>query len=384
MTTNQSECDPSASTPRDQRPVSNCGLTEPSFLTVNVSWSGRSQRPYAMKIRTGVFNPSFAWGTGISATATTGDDNSGYSFVLEGFIDDVYSVNFPRRLTDPPLAVDHQQQIRDFLASATAETLSHRSVVRIYPKSYWRIPAPNSRSSPGSISECVDIPMYGLWAEANAQMFAYGYSWNGKTAQASVKFNFEARGPHFLPGSTDAFVPARIRVFLPAAYLSSLGLTVANFTESLLKVTTAQGEVKAPVIERRSNGVVVNFGISHYSAPDPTLEVFNPDWTSEASALTTTTSSSVASVVAAPTSTSKTLNVKVKKTTSRSRVLAFAGLSPRRGETVRMQVLGSSTRVCRVQGAAVRGLKRGTCRLKISLQKSGKTRTSKTVSLKIV
>jgi hypothetical protein len=65
LSTNQSQCDSRASTPRDPRVVGKCGFTEPAKLYGTASWQGRFGRAFQMTIRTGDFDPVLSMGNGI-------------------------------------------------------------------------------------------------------------------------------------------------------------------------------------------------------------------------------------------------------------------------------------------------------------------------------
>lgn len=335
---------------------SQCGVGTPATLRVLARWESKPMRPYRLTIRTGKFEPALAWGSGIASTAFTTTDSGNFVFTLEGFTDARQMVRFPPTLIEPAPSAVYRERLLTFLSTAVADYVWETQQVVVYPPSALRVPIPQTPTAPAG--GCFDVPGNGIWAEANAQVFSYGMSWNQADGFTSVKFNFEARGPHFQLGTSPAdgrLVPARIRMFLPGRYLASLGYSVDTFDSSALKVTTSDGQVAIPSVAARGDGVVVDFGIKHYSAPDPTLEIAKRG-------------SGV---------------LKIGKTLSTTSLVRQAQLTRPRGSRVVIAVDRKSTLVCSVSSKGVRGVRPGTCRVKVTVLGKRLTSKSRTVVVSV-
>lgn len=103
---------------------------------------------------------------------------------------------------------------------------------------------------------------------------------------------------------------------------------------------------------------------------------------------TSTTSSSVpASGAPTPTSdataTTGALSVKVTRSISRTALLKAAKLSTTKSSKVTLKIAARSAQVCRVVGTTVRGLKKGSCSVTVTVV-TGKKRSVKTISIKVI
>ena len=264
--TNQSKCDVNAQTAVIGR-VGPCGFEDPALLVINVSWQGHENRKYKLVIRTGDFEPVFSHGNGISATKNEKSESGSSKYTLYGFIDKLQSANIPSSLL---LTVD-EVKLKEFFETATADSLSYRSVVYVHHASYLKMALPRT-------SICESVPMKGVWAEANGQYIGFSLQWNGLENAEPMKLNFEARGPHYAFGtapSENIFVPARIRVFLPKTMIEYLGYGAGEFDTAAIGVTTANNTQATPQITAVSDGYIIDLGIVHYSSPDPVFTVLN-------------------------------------------------------------------------------------------------------------
>lgn len=90
-------------------------------------------------------------------------------------------------------------------------------------------------------------------------------------------FSVLARSPHFLPADSTGkseVAPGFVRVFLPAKYImfdrgySSLSLVTADRVQ-----LTVSGENATAKVTPTSEGILVDTGVEHFSAPDPTLRI---------------------------------------------------------------------------------------------------------------
>ena len=374
-------CDPNATTSSNPAPISKCGVTEPARLYGTVTWGTRANRAFKVRIRTGNFDPAFSFGRGVEGMKRT--VNSDGTFVLNwtGFIDEVNDWNMPAHLTTPPLAPNHLELLRDALNTAVATSVSHRASVQVFPRAYLRLGV----YKPAGY-ECVDVPMSGMWAEANATLWEYSITFNGTVAKSAAVFKFGAKAPHYRFGSTgadDQFSPARIRMFVPTEYLEYSGHTLTSFDTKSLSITTSDGKQTTPTITKQSDGVLINFGIAHYSAPDPVVEIYNKGWVEP---VVTPSVSVPASVVTSPAVVNvpqRTLAASTKKLTSSSKIASFARLKVPKGAKVSLVVGRSSLRVCRVVGTNVKALKKGTCSVRVVVKpKKGKIQSA-TVLLRV-
>ena len=99
---------------------------------------------------------------------------------------------------------------------------------------------------------------------------------------------------------------------------------------------------------------------------------------------TTLTSSVPRKVVTTAPSTTRTApSLTTKKSATASAVAKYAGLTVASGSKVTLKVAASSAKVCRVTGTSVKGLKKGSCRVTVTVRpKKGKA-ASKTVTLAV-
>lgn len=264
--TNQSKCDVNAQTAVIGR-VGPCGFQDPALLVINVSWQGHENRKYKLVIRTGDFESVFSHGNGISATKNEKSESGSSKYTLNGFIDKLQSANIPSSLL---LTVD-EAKLKEFFETATADSLSYRSIVYVHHASYLKMALPRTLI-------CESAPMKGVWAEANGQYIGFSLQWNGLENAEPMKLNFEARGPHYAFGTTPSeniLVPARIRVFLPKTIIDYLGYGAGEFNAAAIGITTANNTQATPQITAVSDGYIIDLGIAHYSSPDPVFTVLN-------------------------------------------------------------------------------------------------------------
>lgn len=101
--------------------------------------------------------------------------------------------------------------------------------------------------------------------------------------------------------------------------------------------------------------------------------------------VTTTTSTAPATATTAPvaSTTSSTPTMKVKGTMTTSSVAKKGGLAVPRGARVTVSVSATSRKVCQVSAGKLKALKKGTCKVSVSVV-AGKKKTSKSVSLTVL
>lgn len=366
LSTNQSICDSHATTPLDGRPVGKCGFTEPAKLISHASWQGHTGRTFQMTVRTGDFDPVFSMGNGISGTSRTVNNDGTFTFVWSGFFDDIKSVSIPSSLTNGPLATNYEQLLKDFFATAVSDSAVRNSTLYVLPASYFHVGVPAQKINGVWVQDCVDLPMVGMWVEANAQMFSYLVGFNGKSAKASSKFSFSASSPHYLSDGITVN-PARFNMFIPDSYVSSIGYTTDTFTVSALKIAVADNQTATPVLTRRTGGFGLDFGIAHYSTPNPQLEFYNNNWTEPADTSTASTTTTTTTTIPMLAATKPTKTVRVGKVLSKSVLLSSSGLRRPAGSTSTFAVV-SGAKNCRLVGQGIKGLKPGTCKVKVTVR----------------
>lgn len=386
LSTNQSQCDSKANTPRDPRGVSACGFTEPAKLTGHARWTGRAGRGFQMTVRTGDFDPAFSFGNGITGTSRIANPDGTYKFVWTGIFDEIKTANIPTSLTSGPLATNYDQLLKEFFATATVGSAILNSIIYVLPAAYLRVGLPGEKVNGVWVQECKDLPMKGMWVEANAQMFSYLVGFYGKSKQAASKFSFAASSPHFLPGGTE-LNPARFNMFIPDSYVTSIGYSTESFTLSALKLTVADNQIAKPVLTRRTGGFGLDFGIAHYSSPNPELEILNANWTETETSLplaTTPTSTTTTLVsVTVPATTPLGVTAKVQKTLSGNTLAKSAGLAIPKKAKISVTMSSKYAKRCRISGTSIKTLTKGTCVVKVSVTTVTKKKTSKSLTITV-
>lgn len=381
FSTNQSQCDSRASTPRDPRGVGKCGFTEPAKLNGTASWQGRVGRAFQMTVRTGDFDPVFSKGNGISGTTRTVNIDGTFTFIWSGFMDEIKTVSIPSSLTSGMLSPNHEQLMKDFFATAVADSAVLASTIHVFPAAYLHVAVPGEKVKGVWVQECANLPMVGMWVEANSQMFSHLIGFFGRSTKAASKFSFAASSPHFLSGGV-TINPARFNMFIPDSFVSSIGYASDTFSISALKLSVADNQTVNPVLTRRTGGFGLDFGIAHYSSPNPQLEFYNNNWTdpmgmTPGANTTTPAAGSVLKPVLKPIKL-----LRVGKVFTKSAIINASGLRPPARSTPLITVVNGGKN-CRVLSSGVRGLKAGSCKVKVTIRTSGKPTKSAFVSLTV-
>lgn len=352
------------------------GGTTPS-IEMDVDWAAHSGWEITMRLSTGNFRPAFLIGHGTRSTQITSDGDGTYTFSFTSMMEFAYSA---------PLSIS---RIPADIATYGKENVH----VQLWPQdhllsSYMTQPMGSSTSI--GRGPCVYYPFSGAWAEANAQGFSWSYAPQypiigppSTDSPVANKLTFQAAAPHYKPqvGSQPLeVIAARVQVFLPTAYFRSLGYeTVESFDSSSYSVVTADGQTTAPIVTSREDGLIINLGISHYSAPNPEVTfvvrgapLASSDVLKPTPALnkpkTTTTK------IPAP----KAISVKKNASVSSTRIARQLGVSLKSAKKISLVTSSGSKKVCRVSGQAVRALKKGTCAVTLKITaKNGKTKTYK-------
>lgn len=351
------------------------GSTTPS-IEMDVDWASRSGWQITLRLSTGDFRPAFLIGHGTRSTQITSDGDGTFTFTFTSVMEFAYSA---------PLS---PSRVPADIASYGRENVH----VQLWPRDHLLssyLTQPSGSSTQIGRGPCVHYPFSGAWAEANAQGFSWSYTPpNPQIGPPSTdspianKLTFQASAPHYKPqvGSQPLeVIPARVQIFLPTAYFRSLGYeTVDQFDSSSYSVVTADGQSTTPTISTREDGLIINLGISHYSAPNPEVTFVvkgNPlsasDVLKSTPTLVRTVSSSVPQT-AAP----KTFSVRKGTTVSNTRIARQLGVSLKSAKKVVLVVSATSKKVCRASGPSVRALSKGTCSVSLKVTaKNGKTKT---------
>jgi hypothetical protein len=374
---------------------------------------------YRVVLRTGDYDPSLLTLTGqyVSYSVTKGSDNY--------FTVDLTAK--PKPLARVVVLSGDNSAITNCESSNWVGTCASNQA----SKSYL-----NASFSMLSMAQYRDA-MRGAWISTNAS-----------TTQISIadllkgQVNVVAKGPHTLPADFgDAGVgiengkylnPAFFEEYIPFALISMMMSLVssstittdmvknylsgpsANPTAVLTGSISVSNSGAAPVstpqtlgITTDANGVRVDFKLTHFSAPNPSLKVSvpaatptttvasaGPTTTTVAPVVTTTTTTvapvvttttTVAPVVTTTTTAPKAISptVKLSRSASAKSIAAFAKLKVLSTSKVKLKVVASSAKFCRVSGTSLRGLKAGSCKVTVTVTPKKGRATSKTITLKI-
>ncbi len=294
-----------------EAPISNCvqpGITSAidDFITVEVSSSGDTWgHNYELTLRTGTFRPGLTLGRGFTGTRQSSnlsqivsDSSKGtssfkwtYSYSLTGVLGlESYWVEQPKGLdsrTQNPLSTEYFNWLKT--AEATGGGPVGPSVLIYEWGTYTSYLTPDL---------CLEDPFEGSWAESNGMGFSFSTSggWGKPSAKTlkqligqnwpSPKLDFTAFGPHYKPrrGSEPLeVIGARIQVFLGSKFLVGTGYKnlsgdwLRDFDNSSYEVTTKDDQIARPSVTKMSEGVLIDLGIEHYSAPNPTVDIVVPE-----------------------------------------------------------------------------------------------------------
>ena len=357
---------------------------------------------YTTSVRVGDYNPSFMMLTGKyeSYSVVKGDD--GYYTLTIGARPAIWAVVASNGADMTPIT---NCESLNWLAGCEATSAS-RSDISI---SFVIIPDATMRDA-----------LSGSWISTNASMFSFGTP-NFLTGEINVT----AKGPHFVPADFnvntlkqegDRYVnPAFFEMYMSfGAVAKMMGVVsgqsvtadqakafLAKPSEVLEGTIKEAASASAAAVDKAQSlkttledkGVRIDFGIDHFSAPNPKLKVKAPaaltapvTTTTTAAPTTTTvpaattTIAPVATMVPAattPARTGRTLSngakLSIATTATKGRTLtAKSLLSPSSGASV-SRIQSRSTKVCTVKGTSVKMVKSGTCRLSATVKAKSKS-----------
>lgn len=252
-------------------------------VTGHKDWSVR------IDARVGTFEPAFSLGNGIVDTTTSADPDGSwrYSVTFKPVVTTLATLPAELQFT-PPLPADYSTRVNAYLATAVATGASATTSASIWPPRYlyW-----DGSPSTG----CGYIPLSGMWATSNGSGLEFGMRKKTKDdGGTAYEFAFKVSAAHFikrdmLDADYSAFMipngsrytgelivnPADIRMMLPKSYIQSLGYGAASeIPTSALSITTEDGQTASPSLQPRSDGsAILDFGIAHFSAPNPALSI---------------------------------------------------------------------------------------------------------------
>jgi hypothetical protein len=318
-------------------------------IQIDIAWNSKIGWKVKLELSTGSYQPAFTIGHGTVSAVTTDDGDGTFTYTFVAEIETTYSASPPSslRMSEP----GGMTRYKEWISTAEANSYTTDSVhVQIWPKDHLL-------NSYRNATGCFYYPFIGAWAEANAQGFSWSYSVDGPSAATPTKLFFEASAPHYLPrvGTNDLVVmPARVQVFLPAAYFTAIGYaTLSEFDSSSYSVTAEDGQKVSPTVVEQDGGLRINLGVQHYSAPNPTI-VFKSK--NEATAVVVTP--------AAPAATNATKTV--RRSTQKS-LTSLISLSKTGTKTYKV------TGGCSISGKNLRTPSRKTtCKLTLTVRNSKK------------
>jgi len=320
-----------------------------------------------LEIATGDYKPRFGMGVGTQKMKISPNGDGTYTYLLDTNIDIIPTANnSPIPIVPGP---DYLTKYSEWIATATAD-------------SYF-IKAQMSASA--TIHGSCDLNFDGLWLDFNSQGFSLGGLSGGPvscevnqnaqscTANASLVLRLKALSPHYKkqqPGRELELNPARIVVYIPNKLLAAMGFSDPTaFDAKSLSVTTKDGQVTTPTLERDDDGVLVNLGVQHYSEPDPVVTIAQKD----AVAATSTVASTV---VSAPT-------LMLNRMKTPANIAALAKVSIPKGAVASLKVPAASAKKCKVVGKNVKAIAVGTCKVSITVTPKTGRATTKVVTLTV-
>ena len=359
-----------------------CDKYSLAIISASVTWKAGVGGSVAAVFRTGDFEPAFSLGAGITNAQILKTSAGQFKYVWKSQVDLIHKIPSETAMTS-------------FGGSSVATATQAQASLAIFPKTAYYGSAYAYSSTPViGTGDCVQRPIEGSWASANAQAFSAEVMLGKRSHTPNLvnTFRFTAYGPHFkdpttVNGSRTSLNSAYMRVFLAPAFLDSIGC--ANQCDQMstaLSITTADGQTAAPTFTKFEEGYLVNLGIDHYSAPNPVVTaskigeplVVQRDWKSTTTIMPTatrtagTTASTVPAPVNSGTRPDRTVKAKVKSRTGLARIFTA---NPK--YKVKWTVSGG----CRLSGSTlIARSTKGSCVLTL-VEKSGttvkRTRTAK-------
>ena len=354
------------------------GLNRP-WLNMSAGVRDHPTWKISIEVNTGTYDPVFALGKGTLKTQRTENADGTFSFVWVAKPVVIAGVVLPSNIGNPSTNSRYADDLKDFYSTAVAVTVEYAASINVLPATHFLV------------GNCVLLPLAGGWAEANATGFSFGSDFSkGSTDPTKQIFPFSAYAAHFIPGEWMTNIPlgparyspfpgaptseanrvvnqARVQMFLPSEYVKLLGYdNLSTFTMSSFSVAVEDGQNLSPSFVVQNGGILFDFGISHYSTPNPTLTVLVREKTT---------------ITSLPTI--QVLTVALTKTKSAKTLASYVNLAVPSKSKVSLKVATSSLRYCKVSGTSLKGLKIGSCKVKVTVTTKKGKGTSKTITLKV-
>lgn len=260
-------------------------VTTPS-IEIDARWTGMVGWGVRIRLSTGNFRTAFSIGYGITATQTTRDEDGTYTYTITSFIGKSYSAMMPQSVLSLTGTPQYFAAMNEWIKTAIATSEQDAAHIQVWPRDHLLrnalSPLPTFGNSPSTLPSvpttaqgCQYYPFEGAFAEANASSFSWSYFSGNLSPNVPNVLKFVAQAPHYLPqrGTEPLQVmPARVRVFMPTSYFAALGYaSLSEFNASSYSVTTEDGQTTTPTITVKDNGILINLGLQHYSAPNPSV-----------------------------------------------------------------------------------------------------------------
>ena len=351
-------------------PTTGCtALARPGGLPqLTVTMSARTYpTKIQLEIATGDYKPRFGLGIGTQRMKISPNGDGTYTYLLDTNIDIIpMAGKSPIPVVPGP---EYLAKYSEWISTATADMHFIKAQM----------------SATATIHGSCDQNFDGLWLDFNSQGFSLGGLTGGPVgcdttqsptpcaATTSLILRLKALSPHYKeqePGKELELNPARIVVYVPNKLLAAMGFAdPATFDAKSLSVTTKDGQVTTPSLERDADGVLVNLGVQHYSEPDPVVTIARKVAVTPAG----TTTNGVAT---APT---MLLN-RVKTPAS---IASLAKVSIPKGAVLNLKVSRASAKYCKLVGSSVKAIAIGTCKVTLTVKPRTGRATTKVVALTV-
>lgn len=345
-------------------------ISEEIYLQVGVSASERPGKKFELSVRVGAFDPSYVTGNGMTSYSGVESADGTFTLKLAGFVDTTLITNMPAGMSGDGA----REQVEKFLSTAEATSAVVGSRITVYPAQKLKY------RDPADLTKCRVMPIRGMWADSNGGQYSAGSLVIPDSKSGVIaSMKYISRGPHYgLPDANGVrgLNLARFKVFIPNAMITAAGYADASeFPDSAVSVKTADGQTPSPTRTTESNGLVFDLGITHFSAPDPTVDI-----SSRQVAVTTTT---VAVTATTTTAAANMPPIARGRSLTSSRLATLAGLARPSGSKVTVKVSAAGARYCRVVGTSVKGLKAGTCKVTVTVKPVRGATKSKTLAVTV-
>lgn len=273
-----------------ERPTWGNRVITPS-IEFNVGWDGKIGWSVRIRLSTGNFRPAFTIGHGTRAIKISADGDGTYTYTNTLLLEKTYSATVPANIIALTGTPQYFPAHSEWLKTAVADSSRDLVNAQVWPRDH--LLKPNATATPGigsitttapistTATGCRYYPFEGAWAEANASGFSWSYSVGSTSANAPNVLKFNAHAPHYLPQVSNQpleIMPARVQVFMPSSYFEALGYTsLSEFNSSSYSVTTEDGQPTTPSLSIKEDGILINLGVQHYSAPNPSITITPKD-----------------------------------------------------------------------------------------------------------